>query len=58
MLVRADPLDAHEHLEQVVEPRAGVVLDGRRAHREIGVAEVPAAEVAVVLGAREVEVGM
>ncbi len=36
---RADPRDAHEHLEQVVEPSGGVVLDGRRAHREVDVAE-------------------
>jgi hypothetical protein len=32
---RADPLDAHEDLEQVVESRRGVVLDRRCAHREV-----------------------
>ena len=32
---RADPLDAHEDLEQVVEPRGRVVLDRRGAHREV-----------------------
>ena len=35
---RADPLDADEDLEQVVEARGGVVLDGRGAHREVAVA--------------------
>ena len=54
---RADPGNAHEDLEQVVEPCAGEVLDRRRAHREVNAAERHAPEVAVVLGARKVEVG-
>src|SRR5262245_1126108 len=53
---RADALDAAEDLEQVVEARRRDVLDGHRAHREVDLAEVHAAEVPVELGPREIEV--
>ncbi len=51
-----DPLDAHEDLQQIVEPRARDVLDVDRAHREVDVTEVHASEVTMVLGASDVEV--
>ena len=53
----ADPRHPHEHLEQVVEPRGRVVLDGGRAHDEFAVTHVEPAQVPVVLDARVVEVG-
>ena len=53
----ADPGDADEHLEQVVEARRRVVLDVRGAHHELGPPGADLAEPPVVLGARQVEVG-
>ena len=56
-LDRPSLLDAHEALEQVVETGGRVVLDVRGAHHVLGAVDPEAAEVAVVLGARVVEVG-
>ena len=57
MLLRAEPLRAHEDLQQVVEARGGMVLDVGRSHDELELSERPLEQVEVteVLEARGVE---